>query len=71
MDEFLRATPAIAVLLSITLAFVIAGLLRRYQLKIVERNLAANLRLEELRRRQIEVLERIAVALESRRDQGH
>jgi hypothetical protein len=71
LDEFLRAAPAIAILIFIIMAFAFAGSVRRYQTKIVERNLASNLKLEELRRRQIEVLERIAVALESKRDQSH
>jgi hypothetical protein len=42
-----------------------------HQTKLWEAQIASNGRLEELRRREIDLLERIATALESKTDQSH
>jgi hypothetical protein len=42
-DEFLRVAPAIAVLLFVIMPFVLSAVVRRYQVKITEQNLAANI----------------------------
>jgi uncharacterized protein (UPF0333 family) len=77
MDELLRALPAILIVLCIIGAFVLASRVRNRtvsaieaQTKMMEVQLASTARLEELRRREVDALERIVVALESKKDSG-
>jgi hypothetical protein len=84
MDDWLRALPGLVIVLGLMGLFVLGGRSRNRtvsnleaQTKLLETNIALNVknvesnaRLEELRRSEIDLLERIAVALESKRDRG-
>jgi hypothetical protein len=71
MDELLRALPGIAIVLGIIGVLVLAGRMRNRTISILEANAKQIAQQTELRRREVDVLERIAVALESKKDQSH
>jgi hypothetical protein len=71
MDELLRALPGIAIVLGIIGVLALAGRMRNRTISILEANAKQIAQQTELRRREVDVLERIAVALESKKDQSH
>jgi hypothetical protein len=71
MDELLRALPGIGIVLGIIGVLVLAGRMRNRTISILEANAKQIAQQTELRRREVDVLERIAVALESKKDQSH